>query len=208
MYDGLDMEFDRTVASLIAFETEIAALFNAGQIRAPVHLSDGNEAQLINIFREVQADDWVCCSWRSHYHCLLKGVPPERLRAEIVAGRSIALCFPEYRIVSSAIAGGNVPIAVGLAMAERRKQSLARVWCFVGDMVSESGIFHECVKYAARQMLNMCFVIENNGLSVCTPTAAAWGVTLPAMEDGALMMKRYGYRSRYPHAGAGSRVQF
>ena len=197
-----------TAVELIAFETEIAALFNAGQIRAPVHLSDGNEAQLIEIFREVQPQDWVCCTWRSHYHCLLKGVPPDRLRAEIIAGRSIALSFPEYRVVSSAIAGGIIPIAVGLAMGEKRKQSLARVWCFVGDMMAESGIFHECVKYATRHMLNMCFVIENNGLSVCTPTVQAWGSLLPAMEDGALMMKSYNYQSRYPHAGAGERVQF
>jgi len=208
MYDALDMAYDRTVESLIAFETEIAALFNAGQIRAPVHLSDGNEAQLLEIFREVQAQDWVCCSWRSHYHCLLKGVPPALLRAEIMAGRSIALCFPDYRIVSSAIAGGTVPIAVGLAMGEKRRGSNARVWCFLGDMVAESGIAHECVKYASRQMLNMCFVIENNGLSVCTPTMSAWGSTLPGMEDGALMMKSYNYHSRYPHAGVGERVQF
>jgi len=197
-----------TPAELIAFETEIAGLFNAGHIRAPVHLSDGNAAQLIEIFREVQPQDWVCCTWRSHYHCLLKGVPPERLRAEIMAGRSIALCFPEYRIVSSAIAGGILPIAVGLAMGEKRKQSLARVWCFIGDMVSESGIANECWKYGSRHMLNMGFVIENNGLSVCTPTAQVWGMVSPAMTDGALVMKSYCYHSRYPHAGAGERVQF
>ena len=76
-------------AALIAFEDEIAALFNAGKIRAPVHLYSGNEEQMLEIFEGVRANDWVLCSWRAHYQCLLKGVPPERVRAEIVAGRSI-----------------------------------------------------------------------------------------------------------------------
>lgn len=193
---------------LIAFEADIAAEFNAGRIRAPVHLSDGNEAQLIEIFQEVRPEDWVCCSWRSHYHCLLKGVPPLELKAAIMAGRSIALCFPRQRVISSAIAGGICPIAVGLAMGEKARQSMGRVWCFVGDMTARMGIFNECVRYAAGHMLNMAFVIENNGVSVCSPTDPVWGATSPAMEDGAVMMKAYSYESRYPHAGAGVRVQF
>lgn len=197
-----------TREDLIAFEEDIAAEFNAGHIRAPVHLSAGNEAQLIEIFSEVRPEDWICCSWRSHYHCLLKGVPPAELKAAIMAGRSISLCFPAQRVISSAIAGGNCPIAVGLAMGEKRRGSTARVWCFVGDMTAQMGIFQECVKYAAGHMLNMVFVVENNGLSVCTPTAQTWGISSPAMEDGALMMKAYRYESHWPHAGAGTRVQF
>jgi pyruvate dehydrogenase E1 component alpha subunit len=60
-----------------------------------VHLCDGNEDAMIEIFKRIGKEDWVLCSWRSHFQCLLKGVPPDVLKAEIMAGRSISLCFPE-----------------------------------------------------------------------------------------------------------------
>lgn len=202
------MDSGLTAADLIAFETSIAEAFNAGSIRAPVHLYDGNEIQMLKVFEGVEPCDWVCCSWRSHYQCLLKGVPAEVLRSRILAGGSIALCFPSHRIVSSAIVGGVVPIAVGLAMAMKRAGEAARVHVFVGDMTAESGIYHECAKYAVSNMLNMRFIVEDNGLSVCTPTQLAWGAKKPAMDDGAVEFSRYGYHSKYPHAGAGSRIQF
>ena len=116
-----------TPKELIAFEDQIAALFNAAKIKAPVHLYYGNEEKIIEVFREVQDDDWVMCSWRSHYQCLLKGVPSEKLKEEIVAGRSISLCFPEQKIVSSAIVGGILPIALGVAMGIKR--SGGRIAC-------------------------------------------------------------------------------
>ena len=80
---------------LIRFEEEIAELFNSGKIKAPVHLYHGNEEQIINVFRKIKSNDWVFCTWRSHYQCLLKGVPEKQIKEEIVAGRSISLCFPE-----------------------------------------------------------------------------------------------------------------
>src|SRR6266581_2248129 len=95
-----------TAQELIDFETEIANTFNAGKIRAPIHLYYGNEEKMIELFRDVKPEDWVFCSWRSHYQCLLKGVPREEVKDEIMAGRSISLCFPEHRIFSSAIVGG------------------------------------------------------------------------------------------------------
>ena len=55
-----------TTQDLINFETDIAGIFNAGKIRAPVHLYYGNEEQIIEVFRDVKPDDWVMCSWRSH----------------------------------------------------------------------------------------------------------------------------------------------
>ena len=115
-----------TPEELIAFETEIADIFNAGKIRAPVHLYFGNEKEMIGIFRDVKPEDWVFCSWRSHYQCLLKGVPREEVKAEILAGRSISLCFPKHRIVSSAIVTGVLPIAVGAAMSIQRRGEKAR----------------------------------------------------------------------------------
>ena len=80
---------------LINFEEEIADLFNKGKIRAPVHLYQGNENKIIEFFKRVKKNDWVFCSWRSHYQCLLKGVPKEEVKKEILSGRSISLCFPK-----------------------------------------------------------------------------------------------------------------
>lgn len=193
---------------LIAFEEDIAAEFNAGNIRSPVHLSQGNEDQLIEIFRTVAPQDWIATNWRSHYHCLLKGVPPDKLKHEIMQGRSISLCFPEHRIISSAIVGGIIPIAVGISMGMKRAGDPAKVHVFLGDMTAAGGMAWECSQYAAGHMLNMRFIVEENGLSVCTPSAATWGRTLPAMIDSALEVARYGYTSKWPHAGAGRRIQF
>ena len=86
---------------LVNFENEIAELFNNAKIKAPVHLYNGNEDQIIEIFRKhnIGKDDWVLCSWRSHYQCLLKGVPPDELKEAILQGRSISLCFSDYNVV-------------------------------------------------------------------------------------------------------------
>ena len=54
---------------LIAFEEEIASLFNEGKIRAPIHLYYGNEEKIIEIFKRITTQDWIFCSWRSHYQC-------------------------------------------------------------------------------------------------------------------------------------------
>src|SRR6476646_9101945 len=92
-----------TKDDLIAFEEEIATEFNAGRIRAPVHLYSGNEENMIELFRSIRPDDWVVCSWRSHYQCLLKGVPRGELKQAILDGHSISLCFPQHRVFSTAI---------------------------------------------------------------------------------------------------------
>jgi TPP-dependent pyruvate/acetoin dehydrogenase alpha subunit len=191
-----------TPDDLREFTAEIAAEFNAAKIPHPVHLSDGNEEQLIHAFRDIAPNDWVCGTWRMHYQSLLKGVSRETLKAAIRSGQSIGLCFPEQRIVSSAIVGGILPIAVGIAMGIKRTRADEWVHCFLGDMAATGGMFHECRNYAAFHGLQLRWIIEDNGHSVCTPTQAVWGKPMPAN------LVRYEYRSKYPHAGAGQRVMF
>lgn len=195
-----------TPESLIAFERDIAETFNRGQIRAPVHLAGGNEAQLIEIFRDVRQEDWICCTWRAHYHCLLKGVPADELKAAIVAGRSITLCFPEYRIISSAMVGGIVPIALGLAWAIKRKNLGERVWCFIGDMAATTGIVHECAIYARGHHLPIEFVVEDNKKSVSTDTIASWGQS--NFGFGLSGFRHYDYDLPHKHVGTGTFVIF
>jgi len=197
------------IEQLIDFESEIASEFNNASIPHPVHLSSGNESQLIDIFREIHENDWVFCSWRSHLHALLKGVPQSDIRNAIKKGLSISLCFPDYKFYSSGIVGGQIPIALGVAIATKKKESKDRVWCFIGDMTAETGIANSCIKYAVNQELPITFVVEDNGLSVCTDTLSTWGLKSSSWsENKNTFVKVYKYTNAYPHAGAGRRVQF
>lgn len=193
-----------TADRLSAFEEKIAALFNEGKIRSPVHLSNGNEAGILKAFEKIESEDWVCCSWRSHYQCLLKGVPEELLLEKIMLGKSISLCFPQYKVISSAIVGGILPIAVGIALGINLRGSHEHVHCFLGDMTAETGAFHECWKFAGAWGLPVRWIIEDNGISVFTPTRAVWKTGTPYC--GHLM--RFPYKSKWPHSGAGQFVKF
>lgn len=192
-----------TKSDLIAFEEECAADFNAGRIKSPVHLAGGNEDELLDIFAGIRSGDWVLAAWRSHYHALLKGVPREEVKAAIHAGRSIGLCFPQQRVLCSAIVGGICPIAVGIAWAIKRRKGDETVHAFIGDMTAESGIYYESAKYAARHRLPVHWVIEDNGKSVCTDTQAVWGQHSLVSD-----LTRYRYELDKPHVGTGSWVSF
>ena len=194
---------------LIEFEEDIAKEFNSGKIKAPVHLYSGNEDSMISVFQDIKDEDWVLCSWRSHYQCLLKGVPAERVKQNIMDGKSIALCFPEYKVFSSAIVTGILPIAVGLGLAAKRSGSCEKIHCFVGDMTSETGSFEECYKYVKNHDLPVRFIIEDNGKSVCTDTKKTWNsIRLTYEEVYNKHIRYYKYETKWPHAGAGQRVQF
>ena len=194
---------------LIEFENDIASIFNSGKIRAPIHLYSGNEDFLINFFKRIKKNDWVFCSWRSHYQCLLKGVPAKILKKEIIEGKSISLCFPDHKIYSSAIVGGSLPIAVGMALSFKRKKSKNKVYCFIGEMTSETGIAHECIKYSRNKKLPIHFIVEDNGKSVCTDTRKTWSQKKLTYEKSSdKYVTYYKYHLKYPHAGAGKRVQF
>lgn len=191
------------------FEASIANTFNNGEIKAPIHLSDGNEEYLIEIFRNIKKSDYVFCSWRSHYQCLLKGVPENLVKNEILAGRSISLCFPEFKIYSSAIVGGQIPIATGTALAIKRQNLKSHVWCFIGDMTSETGISQTSIRYSEKYDLPITFIIEDNELSVLTNTRKVWNTeSLRYEEISNSKVIAFKYNSKYPHAGAGIRVQF
>lgn len=159
---------------LINFELEIKKIYEEGKIRAPIHLSGNNEKYLIKIFKNIAAEDWVFSTWRNHYHALLKGIPPEWLKKEILKGRSMGINNLKYKFYSSAIVGGILPIALGVAKALKLKKKNNKVWAFIGDMTFETGIFHETYKYAKNHKLPIKFVIEDNNMSTNTPTNKVW----------------------------------
>ena len=141
------------VAGLKQFERKMADHWEAGKVTGPIHLSGGNEEELIEIFKYIKNSDWVFSTWRSHYHALLHGIPSEWLEQEILEGRSITIVNQEHKFYASAIVGAIIPIATGVALANKRDGKNDKVWCFVGDMAFETGGFMEMHKYAKRYNL-------------------------------------------------------
>ena len=190
---------------LIDFETEVKERYEAGEITAPVHLSSNNEDALIEIFgAHIDEDDWVFCSWRNHYHALLHGIPRDTLMDMIVRGKSMSVYSDEPKFYSSSIVGGILPIALGVAKSIKLKGEKNKVWCFVGDMTFETGIFYETYKYIRNFDLPLEFVIEDNNLSTNTPVAETWGGKQTVPSD----VYYYEYKSEYPHHGTGNWVLF
>lgn len=188
-----------TAKELIEFETDVARSFAAAEIHSPVHFSGGNEAALIDLFASIEREHYVLSTWRNHYHALLHGVPPEKLKRDILAGHSMNLNYPEHKFLTSAIVGGTLPIACGLAAGGQR------VWCFVGDMAASIGAFYDAVHYADGHDLPVTFIVEDNGLATNTPTKATWG---GQHATGSKRVKSYRYTRTYPHVGLDKKVVF
>ena len=159
---------------------------------------------MIEIFQYIHKDDWVFSAWRNHYHALLHGFDRQELMDSIIQGRSMATSSNVNKFYSSAIVGGIIPIALGTAMALKRRGSDRKVWCFIGDMTFETGGFYECHKYAKNFNLPLQFVVEDNNLSVHTPTDTTWGVKKNIPSD----VVYYRYENGYPHHGTGAWVNF
>jgi len=193
-----------TKEELTSFETEVGKRYESGEILSPVHLSKDNEEELIEIFQYVHKDDWVYSAWRNHYHALLHGFDRHELMKDIISGRSMETSSNKHKFYSSAIVGGIIPIALGTAMALKRKGSDRKVWCFIGDMTFETGIFYESYKYAKNFDLPLQFVVEDNNLSVHTPTDLAWNRQQDVPDD----VVYYRYENGYPHHGTGTWVNF
>ncbi len=189
---------------LISFEEDIKKIYEAGKIKAPIHLSGNNEEQLIKIFKKIKKKDWVFSTWRNHYHALLKGIPKEWLKKEIIAGRSMGINNIKYKFYSSAIVGGILPIALGVAQSIKLKKQQSMVWVFIGDMTFETGTFHECYKFSKNFNLPIKFIIEDNNMSTNSPTNKVWKKKSKVPND----VLKYSYKRKYPHHGTGGWVLF
>ena len=192
-------------AGLVQFERKMADHWEAGKVRGPIHLSGGNEDELIEIFKYVKKTDWVFSTWRSHYHALLKGVPSEWIEQEILDGRSITLVNKDEKFYASAIVGAIIPIATGVALANKRDGKDDVVWCFIGDMAFETGGFYEMHKYAQRYNLPIRFVVEDNGVSTNTPTEETWNGIKREIPNDVIW---YEYKKEWPHYGTGKWIVF
>lgn len=207
-----------TKEDLVNFEQSIADIYNEGKIKSPIHLQSNCFDQLIDIFQHIKDEDWCLGSWRFHAETLLKGVSPELLKEKILEGKSISLCFSEYRTFASAIVGGNLPIGVGIAMSIKRNGGNNKVWVFCGEMTASTGIFYECVNYSIFHKLPITFIVSDNEKSVCTNTRKVWNIDRLNYEPYCLksinnVIKTsyvwyYYYNLTWPHSGGGKRIEF
>ena len=194
-----------TANDLIDFENEIKIKYEEAKIKAPIHLSKGNEKQLIKIFQYINSKDWVFSSWRNHYHALLHGISKKKLFNDILEGKSMSTSSKSPKFYSSSIVGGTIPIALGVAKALKKKKSKLKAWCFIGDMTFETGIFYEAHKYASNHDLPLQFVVEDNNISTNTPTNYTWGNKKRKIPKNIIYYK---YNLDYPHHGTGKWVPF
>ena len=110
----------------------------------------------------------------------------------------------ERRFYSSSIVAGSIPLALGVAQSIKLKEESNKVWCFIGDMTFETGVFHECYKYSRNFNLPLDFVVEDNNMSTNTPTDETWNKKSKIPDD----VHYYKYERNFPHHGTGSWVLF
>jgi len=203
-----------TEQTLREFEQQLIDLFESGKIRCPLHLSGGNENELMGLFNHVDEQDYVFSTHRNHYHYLLKGGSQTILLNEIMGkrgsinkghGRSMNFCDPSVRFYTSAIVGGGCAIAVGVALGLKKQGSKAHVWCFLGDGAEDGGHFLEAARFGASRRLPLTFIIEDNNKSVDSSKEDRWHNHMPIQLSNII---RYHYERTYPHVGIGKHVSF
>ena len=154
------------------FEERCVELYSAAKIRGFMHLYIGEEAVAAGVLRSLDADDAVVATYREHGHALLRGVSARSVMAEMFGkvegcsrgrGGSMHLFDASNRFYGgNAIVGGGLPIAVGLALADKMTGRENVTACFFGEGAVAEGEFHECMNLAALWQLPVLFCCENN----------------------------------------------
>ncbi|MGZ6071888.1 MAG: pyruvate dehydrogenase (acetyl-transferring) E1 component subunit alpha [Myxococcaceae bacterium] len=197
------------------FEEKAAELYSLGKIRGFLHLYIGEEAVAVGAMRALDGEDSVVATYRDHGHALARGIPAGSLMAEMYGkvngcsrGRGGSMHFFDAgrRFFGGyAIVGGGLPIAVGLALADKLMSRQRITACFFGEGAAAEGEFHESLNLAALWNLPVLFLCENNlyamgtaldrsesepdihlhALSYRIPAEAVDGMDVLAVEDAA-----------------------
>jgi TPP-dependent pyruvate/acetoin dehydrogenase alpha subunit len=202
----LNISHGHNAESLKRFEAHIAFLWESGELPYLIHLSGGNEEELLELSTHFRQGDWFFSSHRNHYHFLLSGGSEEQLLELIKNGKSMFVYGSHYHnFVTSSILAGCSSIAVGVAHTLKSSNSHNKVWCFLGDGAEEQGHFYESVLFAASHKLPITFIIEDNDRSVDVSKSARTNNFRLSWPEN--VVYRYSYRPTYPHAGSGARFQ-
>jgi pyruvate dehydrogenase E1 component alpha subunit len=178
---GDDLARLRAMLRIRRFEERAAELYGAGKIRGFLHLCVGEEAVAVGVMRALAPEDAVVSTYREHGHALARGLPAERIMAEMYGqaegccrgrGGSMHLFDVARRFYGgNAIVAGGLPIAVGLALADKLSHRSAVTACIFGDGAVAEGEFHECLNLAALWRLPVLFLCENNLYAMGTALA-------------------------------------
>jgi pyruvate dehydrogenase E1 component alpha subunit len=160
------------------FEEKSAEVYTQGKIRGFLHLYIGEEAVAVGAMRAFTAADAIVATYREHGHALARGIPAAAVMAEMYGkangtsrghGGSMHIFDASRRFYGGyAIVGGGLPIAVGLALADRMQNRSSITACFFGEGAVAEGEFHESMNLAALWHLPLVFLCENNRYAMGT----------------------------------------
>ena len=165
-----------------AFEEKASELYARGKIGGLLHLGIGQEAVAAGACMQLRHDDAVFGSHRAHAHAIAKGADVDRLMAEL-AGRATGYCggkggsmhiaaLETGFVTATGVVGGNIPLALGGALAARTAGTDGVAVVFFGDGTAQSGSFHESLNIASLWSLPVVLICENNGYAEFTPLSA------------------------------------
>ncbi|GAA4551125.1 pyruvate dehydrogenase (acetyl-transferring) E1 component subunit alpha [Pseudonocardia xishanensis] len=183
------------------FEERCAGLYSAGAIRGFLHLCVGEEAVAAGVLAALGPDDAVVSTYREHGHALARGIPMTALLAEMFGratgcsrgrGGSMHLFDAERRFYGgNAIVAGGIPLATGLALADRYRNRPHVTACLFGDGAVAEGEFHESLNLAALWRLPIVFCCENNRYAMGTSLARSHAETDLALRAGSYGMRAW-----------------
>jgi pyruvate dehydrogenase E1 component alpha subunit len=180
------------------FEEKCAELYSAGKIRGFLHLYIGQEAVAVGVMQALRPEDAVVATYREHGHALARGIDAGAIMAEMYGkvegcshGRGGSMHIFDARahfVGGNAIVGGGLPLAVGLALADKMR-GLSRVTaCFFGEGAVAEGEFHETMNLAALWNLPVLFCCENNLYAMGTALSRSESETDIALKASAYEM--------------------
>ncbi len=180
------------------FEERCVQLYSASKIRGFLHLYIGEEAVAVGLMPLLGPDDAVVATYREHGQALARGVPMPAIMAEMF-GRVEGLCrgrggsmhlfhAPSRFYGGNAIVGGGLPLAVGLALADRLQDRPRVTVCFFGEGAIAEGEFHESMNLAALWRLPVLFCCENNLYAMGTALARSESETNLAVKASSYEM--------------------
>ncbi|MBL3667711.1 pyruvate dehydrogenase (acetyl-transferring) E1 component subunit alpha [Streptomyces sp. M2CJ-2] len=180
------------------FEERCVELYSAAKIRGFVHLYIGEEAVAVGVNEALTPEDAVVSTYREHGHALARGLTAEAVMAEMYGkvtgcsggrGGSMHLFDASRRFYGgSAIVAGGLPLAAGLALADRMRGLPRVTCCFFGDGAFAEGEFHETANLAALWDLPLLLVCENNLYAMGTALAREHAQTDLAMRTASYGM--------------------
>jgi pyruvate dehydrogenase E1 component alpha subunit len=171
----------RQMLRIRRFEERCAELYSGERIRGFVHLYVGEEAVATGVIDHLRDDDALVTTYRDHGHALARGIPMDAVMAEMFGkvegvsggrGGSMHLFHEPTRFYGgNGIVAGGLPLAVGLALADRMQDRDRVTACFFGEGAMAEGEFHESANLAALWRLPVLFLCENNLYAMGTALA-------------------------------------